>query len=410
MIINPRQQKSMTDYVKTANAIYQGYQQSKQLGQVARKSYDWIKGRRIRPRTYKPSRFQRKLEGPRRKLQPVKTKSVALQTNEKYPSGGYTQWETLKGKSRLSKKLSLIAQMNRIMKLNQEKLIFRWNGVKNFDDNGFYWLRNRLIADRRYMPCYAFDLTSCINQRDGTQVLSAPLSQMYLIGGQVGFDATSHVGPDGTTITPNLYVEQGSYATAGADISPILPHNKDILKWLAINMNCWGAKAKSTKFTIQIVRFKDEKLVPTHLTAASEQRTALFQNIIKPYAYNPISTTATQLKKYYKVLKTETFMIQPTSTTESDADPHVKTVKWFVRLNRLLDYVQRHNNLATNADVVDQADFSVNVGGQNDCYVKPEQRLYLMIYASNFAIDAEDTNAETPSFDLSVRMCHQTVA
>lgn len=349
------------------------------------------------------------------------TQTIVKRKRDK-DSGGYTQWDTFKRKDKLSVDMSLVKQMKRILKSNEEKLIFRWNGVKSFDDHGYYWLRNNTINGVRYMPLYFYDLTSCVNSTQQgvgvpTILHSEPLTRCYVnSAGSVYFEHDVCYKADGSTTTSELQIERGSYGGGvdGTGLNHILPHNKDILKWVSIKMNCWGAKARSTKFTVSIVRFKDEVLQPTPFLAPNEKRTGLFQSILKPISFNPVSTTGSDMRKFLKVLRTETFIIQPTSTTESDQDPHVRTLKWFCRFNRLIDYVQRENSLNTKEDVADQADYAINIGNQNAAYANATKRLYLMISATNYGKDGEDdtspTNVETPSFDLSVRTCHTTMA
>lgn len=330
------------------------------------------------------------------------TMTKTLRKNVSTDQGGYSQHTIKNRKTYLSKKISLLKQLNRSAKAQEEKLVYRWNGVKEFNDHGYYWLRHRAIADRRYMPCYAFDLTSCINSDGSTSIIAQPLSQLYTVAGQIGFEAQNNLSADGITATPNLHLERAP----GSSLATVAPHNTSLMKWISLKMNLWGCKNRSTRYLVQIVRFKDEELMPHHITPHNTNRTALFQSIMKPFVFNPVSTTGSQLRKYMKVLRSETFIIQPTSTTETDQDPHVKTLNWFIRLNRLVDYAVRQNVLTTDADLADQADFITTQGPQNDCYPNPTSRLYLMIYASNYGAEETDNNGDTPSFDLSARMCH----
>lgn len=371
-------------------------------GKVAQKLSDWRKVGKT------PSRLYRKIQGPRRTIKPVTSRAMVTRNTQGEQTGGYTQWEQSKGRTSLSKKLNKVTQMMRVLNSGKEKVIYRWNGVKNFDDNGLYWMTNRLITGRRYLPCYAFDLTSCLNVgANGTAINSVPMCQMYTVNGDVGFAGQNNYLPDGVTTSTTWTIEQAGFSYAGGDLNIVKPHNKDFLKWLSIKMNLWGCKNRSTKYTVQIVRFKEELLCPNDFTAVNDKRTALFQSLIKSKAYNPISTSSTQLQKYYKVLKSESFMIQPTSSTETDQDPHVRTVNWFVRLNKLLDYTQTANKITADADLADQADFVQNIGQQNEAYIKSDKRLYLMIFATNFGADAAESNVDTPSFDLNIRSCHE---
>lgn len=332
----------------------------------------------------------------------------------KSQTGGYSQWETEKAVSRLSKRVSNLTLLNRYVRANQEKVIYKWNGVKNFDDNGFYWFNNKAdITDTRYLPIYSFDLTSCVNTtNNGITIPSIPMHQMYQVGGGIGFAAS--LCPDvsgGTSLTSTWGLERAPYTNSVDVISPATPHSKDILKWLSIKTNLWGCKNRSTKFRLEIVQFKDDALLPVSMVSANDKRTALFQSLVKPLAYNPIASIQTDLRKKMRVIKSETFIIQPTSTTETDQDPHVRTVNWFMRLDKMLDYSQKGQKISNVTDVVDDSDYVQNVGQQNDCYIDPTKRMYLMLYATNFGADAEfNSNVETPSFDLVVRACHTVIA
>lgn len=322
-------------------------------------------------------------------------------------TGGYTQWEEESKTSKMNKyTVSKLTKAMQMLTANKEKTIYRWNGVKNFDDNGAYWLSNIVSGGNRLMPVYSFDITSCINWRNGASITAEPLSQMYLdAGGQVWFFAKDGRNATDTAFGPQLLKEQAPQN----QVSVVSPHNKSWLKWVSMKMNLWGCKSRSTKFTVQLVQYNDDTVIPHHTQVPTEKRTSIFQNIVKTKAYNPIASSAAGLhKKEYKILKSETFVIQPTSTTETDQDPHVKTVNWFLRYDRIIDYVEKATNLTTQGDTADQADFAINTGDQNNCYTSPKKRIYLLVMATNFGIDAAETNADTPSFDLVARMCHES--
>lgn len=406
MLTNYQQQPISKYFNAAANPLVQQgakivYRQGKKYFQ--QKLTDWAKtkGRRRIRRGY---RTVRKTS--------AKSKKVNARQS-KQQSGGYTQWETERAVSRLSKRISNLAMLNRFVKANQEKVIYKWNGVKNFDDHGYYWFNNIADENTRYLPIYSFDLTSCVNTtNNGTTIASIPMHQMYQVGGDIGFAAS--LCPDvsgGQTLTSTWGMERAPYSNSVDVISPATPHSKDILKWLSIKTNLWGCKARSTKFRLEIVQFKDEDLLPTSMTPLNTKRTSLFQSLVKPLAYNPIASIQSDMRKKYRVIKSETFIIQPTSTTETDQDPHVRTVNWFMRLDKLMDYAQTGKTLPAVADVADDSDYVQNLGNQNDAYIDPTKRMYLMLYATNFGVDSQVLdNTQTPSFDLVVRSCHQVIA
>lgn len=341
----------------------------------------------------------------KRKLKP-RNKMVQAQR-----SGGYSQWETERKTSTLNKfTTTKLTRALKMLQAQREKIIYRWNGVKTFDDNGYYWLQNKVDGTNRLLPLYAFDLTSVINYGNNQQIQSQPLSQLFQDAfGDIYFTQRAALTTNGTTVSADLQVEQAPYITEPVTSSIAqTPFNKSYLRWASMKMNLWGCRNRSTKFTVQLVRFNDEDLVPTHLQGPNIKRTSVFQNIMKAKAFNPISTSGSGLySKDVKVLKSETFIIQPTANYENDSDPHVKTINWFCRMDKLINYIQSANKLGNVADTVDQADFTQNLGHQNSAYANPKARIYLMIMSTNFVVDAADTNADTPSFDLSIRTCHE---
>lgn len=366
---------------------------------IKQKATDWwnsAKARRMKRRAG-PAKNRRM----RRSMQP---KQRLVQTE---PTGGYTQWETERKKTSLNKyRTTKLTRALKMLQAQRERVIYRWNGVKNFDDNGYYWLSNKVNGTNRDLPLYTYDLTSVINFGSNVTLPSQPLSQMFQnINGDIFFASRNNLGPDGNTTTAELGIEQSPNYLNNSSFAPF---NRSYLRWASIKMNLWGCKNRSTKFTIQLVRYNDEDIVPTHISNATTKRTSVFQNIIKSKAFNPISTSGAGLyKKDVKILKSETFIIQPTANYEVDTDPHVKTVNWFCRMDKLINYIQNANKLTTPADTADQADYVQNLGQQNDAYANPKARVYLVIMATNFGLDVADTNADTPSFDLSVRTCHE---
>lgn len=331
-----------------------------------------------------------------------KTKTKTVRKSTPTEGGGYNQWTQRKRITSLNKRLPLVKYMRRNEKSTEEKVVFRWNGVKSFDNHGYYWLSNFIDGERRYLPCYSYDLTSIVNSDGTNPILPAPLSQMYSIAGNVGFDPQLGLLQDGVNTTYNLQIERAP----GSALSVNAPHNKSLMRWASVQANFWGCKNRATRFLVQLVRFTEDDVIPHHETGANANRSALFQSIIKPFCFNPIATAGSTQRKYMKVLRSEEFILQPTSTTETDQDPHVKTMRWYIKLNRLLDYATKGTYLSNNADLIDQADYIVNTGTQNDTKPKNKSRIFLMVYSTNYVADETQTNADTPSFDLSVRTCH----
>lgn len=312
--------------------------------------------------------------------------------------------------SNLSKKRSTIGNALQLIKANTQYVMYKWNGVKSFDDNGYYWLSNKTVGTDRALPCYLFDITSCRNSGPSGTITALPFVQMYSDAtGAIFTKLVSGLAADGVTTSTALQLETSS---SGNSVG-YHPHARDMLKWVSIKMNCWGTRSKSTKYLIQLVRFTEDNLVPTHdnetgiSPGVNPERSAFFQSLLKPYVFNPVSTVSALQTKKMKVYKSEQFIIDSTSTTEVDSDPNVKVLRWFVNLNRICNYVERSDHLFTVGDFADQADFVAHTNNQQfSTQQDPRSRIYLMIRATNYALDAADDNNITPSFDLQIGMKH----
>jgi len=314
----------------------------------------------------------------------------------------------------VGKKMSRTKKTMALTRANLEKLVYRWNGVKAFTGNGYYFLSHKTVdASTRALPLYLFDLTSVNNIGAGTGVNAVPFLQLQQNStGAMAFTQVQGLTADASSTTSNLVIERSTTIGTGAGATAPAPYSKSMLETAVIRMNCWGAVQKATKFYISLVRFTDKDLVPTHgtyavdLAAANTKRTDLFQSLIKTLTFNPISTTGGIFSKRMKVIKSLAFEIEPQQTTDSDTDPSVKSVSWSLKMNKLLDFVEQADTLATITDTNDSGDYAQNTGNQVRAQVKPTSRHYLMIRASNYGLDATESNLLTPSFDLSIKLYH----
>jgi len=315
----------------------------------------------------------------------------------------------------LAKPMSRAAMTAKLTQSMLESVIYRWNGVKAFSGNGQYWMQNRVATvGIRHLPWYMMDLTAVNNMVGVVPAynVSYPMLQLRqtVANGNMFFATVSGFGANGTSATSSFEVEK-SPAPVGADMTPF---GKSMISHASIQANLWGATAKATKYMVQVVQIKDEDLVPDHALAqagtevslATPKRNDFYQNMIKSWTFNPISTTGGISARKYKVLKTQTITIEPNPTTDGDVDPQCVVYKAFLKLNKLMRYEETSAFLATDVDTNDQPDFATNTGAQITTQVNPKSRIYLVIRSTNYGVDAGDTNVNTPSFDLSVRIKH----
>jgi len=315
----------------------------------------------------------------------------------------------------LAKPMSRAAMTSKLTASQLETVIYRWNGVKSFDTNGNYWLNNRVVtAGRRDLPMYMFDLTSVYaNPSTGTAVFSQPLLQLTqaTATGDMAFDVRLNRDALGAATSTAWNVEKTPGQNSTGDISE--PLAKGFLKSLSIKMNCWGAKTKAASYSIQLVKFLDDELVPSHegfavdILQQTKKRTDFYQNLIKTLTFNPIAQTGGAFKGRMKVLKSESFIIQPNSLDDGDTDPNVRTLSMNVAMNRIISYLETSTTLPTDARTNDDASFAVLTEASYKAQTRPKARVYLMIRCSNYKLDTADSNVDTPSFDLMIRSNHQ---
>jgi len=355
---------------------------------------------------------------------PAARAAMASKGSKGPPAGKWSsttvQQSSSKSSSRMGRKTTAAQTALKLTRSQLETVIYRWNGVKAFDTNGNYWLNNRVVtAGQRDLPMYMFDLTSVYMNPYGATtppaVIATPFLQLSqdVATGNMSFNIAPNRNADGSAQPQGRWTIEKSPNDLGVGLVVHEPQSKSFLKSLSIKLNCWGAKTKSAQYTIQLVKFLDDELVPTHggyaadLAVATKKRTDFYQNLIKTLTFNPIAQTGGSYKGRMKVLKSETFTIQPNSLDDGDTDPNVRTVSMYVAMNRIISYQESAVTLSTIVDTNDNASFAVNNEAQFKPQTRPKSRVYLMIRCSNYKLDTADTNVDTPSFDLMIRSNHQ---
>lgn len=259
----------------------------------------------------------------------------------------------------------------------------------------------------KYAPCTIMDLSSVPNTIGNT--LTTPQTtwniqfQTETAGGLVTFEpATS-----GWQLT--------STNTSGNTNAPLAwtARKQDFLKWANIKFLFYTPLTIPTKVSIQIVQFKDPRLLPSGTTFGGSTEissylpaTAFWQNYLKDYMYNPIApSTGVDMRRWMKVIHSDTFILNPKDTDET-ANTRYKVHKIFKNFNRFQRYDWDSNdtvNLDTNEIPVRS--------GDNDVTVNPRARIYLIVRA----MAVEQTSASYPptewwkiwpSADISVETCH----
>lgn len=346
-----------------------------------------------------------------------KRRRFAPSRQRERPTGvSVTQWSQQRKRYSLAKRRTKINQAMRLIRSNQEVVRFVWSGMSNFDNNGWYWMGNQTFGTGiTWQPCYVYDITAA----NVDAFNAVPFLQLQMgISGNVYFSPTTH-NVNGINNT-ELRTEAYAFSTQ-------ILRAKALLDWSEIKLNCWGAKQKSIKYTIDVVQFKDDDICPIHTnsgaddfaystTAGGTKRTEWWQNYLKSYTYNPAAITGGMYNKRVKVLRHQEFILDPNLTIEEDSDPAVKNVRIFMKLDRVCDYREEAVGGATLTEAQQNEGNNVAVQTHSNLlrpYLKAERRIYLVIRASNFVHvngDGAFSNNIVPSFDLRVRTQFKTIA
>lgn len=393
---------------------------------IASGTYGWSDAKKDMVGPYKefthlPKLRQGALPPPSKRPRIAGGASTSMASGNVTSSSSGTQRAWVSRKFRLGQAMSSNALALKSMKANLHSSVFRWSRFNVINDEvstgGALWMYNKTISPdtARSLPLYAWDLTSCNNfQGPSTFIQAVPCTRMQIsTSGGVDFVDVTAVTNDGVTATPNWTLEK----SAGNE-QTVYPRERDYLKWINIKLNLYGTKYNTTKYTIMLCQFKMRELCPDNSTnleggadtvVRNEKRDNYYQSLMKPLTVNPIATTNNFYSKYVKVLRKQTVVLQDQSSDSLDTDPLSQVVSWFVRTNKVCNYKSLATNLPTLANAVDEADFSLNTGGQNSTRIHTRARLYLIVYCNNYGQDtaANPTTDYTPSFDANIRVCHQ---
>jgi hypothetical protein len=228
------------------------------------------------------------------------------------------------------------------------------------------------------------------------------------------------------TMQKGLFLQNTVGAATNVDS---FPEAGDTWVSTQIKMNLVGAVTVPMNIHCYLVQFKKDYLCPDVInqlyTSSStgtpgsqylQEATAFWQSMVKPLLYNPILVQSSTHMKDVKVLKHDVFKFEPKLSTEPQAQegygsatwPHIKTVSYFERMNRTMNYKWNDSDgvslAAGVADVQQDA-------GDTRCTVEPKSRVYLMIAAEAF--EYSDTNAfnnlRNASYDIMIKHKHTKV-
>lgn len=315
-------------------------------------------------------------------------------------SAGYIQWD----QSKYTKTLAKLT-LGKIVRANTQICDYIWKRVGRLDGSGQLYAGNwtdvTLTPDQAYRPIYLVDLT----QKQGG------IGPVFQLIRKLGATPEMVFNPIyGQSSTGSLaYDYQSAYNPTTANSAP---SDVAILKWSEIRADIWGAQNHPVEWTFTLCQL-NEKVLPDNENVTLFDREGIdwWDGVSSKLCFSPSDRKINNgpYKNHLKVMDRRSFIINPTSTTENDADAHCRSVRFFYKVNRKCNFSWSNNSPATLVADVDPAqngNFDHFTSGDTHYTVEPKARVFMMITCKNWRTPptsyAGMTPANTASFNLSV--------
>lgn len=273
------------------------------------------------------------------------------------------------------------------------------------------------------LPLFLTSLSAAPNMNNGNVVPATPVfvlqrastsGQMYFLNLSGSYTPIDTVGSTGN---------QSSY-----------PGQSDILSSVAIKLLLYGCTHRATKYRIDLVQITEPYLHPdfinqvngTNGLPANEGNAAIefYDELTREYTFSPATFhNGNATKRRIKYLKTWYHVFQPKLTNEiativddyagtSSTIPHAHSFNIFHRFNRSQKYDWEEGTSTSEPTGNTNVDTVGTTVGFNRTDTTFKARVFLMVRAVAAAptVNGAWHSTVTPSFDMSIRTYHQTLA
>jgi hypothetical protein len=189
------------------------------------------------------------------------------------------------------------------------------------------------------------------------------------------------------------------------------PGSDDILEKVHCTMVLNGPTQRSTKWCLQIVQLSEE-VTPGIGEGSSNENTAFWQAMARPYGYSPLETgPRKELQKNIKVLKTVEYIMDSPESNEDHLTCRMRHVDFSMYFNRKQNYRWGRINDLTAMNVADIPNDQVFGPPTFSTKVEPKARIYLMIRAlcQYQGPSIAPTSAVYPSYDIKLDLTHKSI-
>lgn len=311
-----------------------------------------------------------------------------------------------------------VNRLNKLIKAAQNKQIYRFQNITNFDTNvGAMSLGNwQYTTGQVQMPLHAYDLTSFNN-------IGVYRPGMYFQWASTAPNATvirGYLNGQAADGTPNAGAWQIE-TKGGVNPSTSFPNSKAFVhEWSDIRLLLYGARKRTTRFDVMFFRCPDEYSNLGNAGTDNVDLKELLQYIERPAIYNPIQTlTENHISKKMKMVKKFTYYISAGQTTDVDTSVgKTKEVRIFMRHGRVYNLDYKHwtgdnPNHVLPHEQVDGLDYVSDTTHHDHPWYSSQLFMVIRAFApervmgkTEYPSDA-DANID-PSYDIIVRNCVST--
>lgn len=182
--------------------------------------------------------------------------------------------------------------------------------------------------------------------------------------------------------------------------------------WYDIRVKLYGCRKQPITYDVMLVRFDREYLIPDYTGASTNtpvdpgyaaRYKAFWQALVKNQIVNTILPGTSKALSGMRVLRRKRVVLQAGRTDELDRNPSTVDLHWFVRDNRILNYLESNNPFVTDT-AVDSVQWSERLQATTTNSPTPRSRMFLLIRCTDMtSLTNDEDQDDSPSYDLVVR-------
>lgn len=271
-------------------------------------------------------------------------------------------------------------------------------------DLGQYILSCDTGTTSQPMPVYIYNLTATINSG------AAPSPMLRLIGNNTSsFYWTLQNGQSSGGGSSTLLQTKWRYGNTAPTFT------RAVHDWSRIRLNLYGAKNRPIAVRVRLVQCLDDQCQPEQIQSGGvsvANNNNFWLNYLKPLMSNPIAANnAVPEKKCFKILETRVYNFQPTLTIENDTDAAIRTVDWFYRSGKIVDFQQGGGLTYSVGNLMDPTknDLQPPTAYVSTRPPNVKQNIYVLIdgqVKNGQGVAPTDANVNA-SFDLNIETCYK---